>query len=101
MVKIHPLFSHLYDGEKMCRSIRGSAFFGAQLRLRSFGCALFIHGGKKNEKLVSLLLTLALMVSLVACGGGSETQAAEMPLQKRKLKTPQEFRLMKACSMLM
>ena len=24
-------------------------------------------------------------------------KAAEMPLQKRKLKTPQEFRLMKAC----
>ena len=27
------------------------------------------------KKLVSLLLTLALMVSLVACGGGSETQS--------------------------
>ena len=26
------------------------------------------------KKLVSLLLTLALMMSLVACGGGSETQ---------------------------
>ena len=45
MVKVHALFScTLYVTEKLCRSNRSSAFFSAQLRLRTF--CFYDTGGK-------------------------------------------------------
>ena len=57
-----PIFAYLLRECKFVLQQLGLAFF-----VRSFGCALFIFGGRIMKKILSVLVVISLLSSLAAC----------------------------------